>query len=152
MQTTYYRSTQGVELWHRVKRRTVNSYRVVSPSTSQDLPTPAHYPPYATPRVPSPASYLRCPAPCGDVGIGECRPQVNNALSSLSLGGNRDRRARMYDHQVMSCIFRQSATSPAPAITAPTIRDPVLPDDIHEAQRMFLQHFNVWPQRGPLPI
>ena len=38
--------------------------------------TPAHYPPYATPRVPSPASYLRCPAPCGDVGIGECRPQV----------------------------------------------------------------------------
>jgi len=49
-------------------------------------------------------------------------------------------------------LFRPSITRPVPTITTLTIRDPVLPDHIHEAQRMLFQHFNVWFQRGFFPI
>jgi len=67
-------------------------------------------------------------------------------IPTLSLGDNQDGRVGVYGHHVMSEKNQTISIQPVLIITARTIRDPVLPDDIHEAQGMFLQHFDVWLQ------
>ena len=73
-----------------------------------------------------------------------CRSQF--ASTTLSLRGSQDGRVGEYDHHVMSDFFQTISMQPVPTSIAHTIRDSVLPDDIHEAQCMFLQHFDVWLQ------